>query len=434
MVETTKQTPPVVISASVSDNRLQQFISQNRVYLEGQPYSVGPNEAIDAKSSVIGDPEKLKQLKEEAKKFGAVLSLNPKPRFLFPSIIITVPKDCELKYIMADQLEAGGPQPRTVLEFDEETIALKESILLKGQRDPIDIYDSPNCNGKFRICEGHRRELVCFKMLYGVFPGGPGMWAIYRKRTEQEAYEDAALLNEKLPIKLSDKANFYNTMMSKFPQSYPTIEAVGVKVGASKTQISLIVSAARQLEHIAPKLKESVFARANMLPEKTLRPVKNAPEETKAPIVTEIVNNNLSSREAKELVDRVKAEENPTPEKVTEFAKEIKESPKKSAEEITAEAIRKQKEAEATVVKMAEEAAKIEKKTEKAVDKVVGITIQPPEDLMKDIYAHLSPNTKNCKVDPEKAEAFAKTVVTILYERTSEEDLQMIFAEADNIQ
>jgi hypothetical protein len=72
------------------------------------------------------------------------------------------------------------------------------------------------------------------------------------------------------------------------------------------------------------------------------------------------------------------------------------------------------------------------KKIERSIEKTIETAPQFPEDMMKAVYSHLSLHSKNCKVDPRKAEAYAKTLVAIMYERTAEEDFENLLTEVDN--
>lgn len=378
-------------------NRLEEFISKNKVYLQGEPYPVGDNYAIDVSQTGLKDRQTLNELRDEAQKYNGAFVGSPKPRFLFPQVNLNVPKGYKLLYLYKEDIEAGGPQPRSEISpNDPETTTLFESIKERGQEDPIDVYPSPLGNGKYRIVEGHRRKLVCFDSLYGKFPGGPGMWAIFKERTEQEAYEAALILNDKKQISAKEKGHFYKDMMKKFPESYPTIESIGEKVGQTKGAISLIISACDELENLEPKIDPELFTHVNKLPEFSVRPIRGAPESAKVALVSVVAEKGLSGRESAALVEVAKA------------------NPDVTKEELEVEADRLQKEkVEDRLLARRAEAEKLVKKTEREVAKLVrSVEEVYPESLVKAIYGHLS--YKGVKLSDDRMRKFCPVFVDSL--------------------
>lgn len=378
-------------------NRLEEFISKNKVYLQGEPYPVGDNYAIDVSQTGLKDRQTLNELRDEAQKYNGAFVGSPKPRFLFPQVNLNVPKGYKLLYLYKEDIEAGGPQPRSEISpHDSDTKILFESIKERGQEDPIDVYPSPLGNGKYRIVEGHRRKLVCFDSLYGKFPGGPGMWAIFKERTEQEAYEAALLLNDKKQINAIDQGHFYEVMMEKFPESYPTMEAVGQKVGASQQHISRVIAAYHEIEHLKPKLDPSITPHGVTLSEGVVRPIISAPESAKVALVSVVAEKDLSMRQTAALVEVAKA------------------NPEVTKEELEVEADRLQKEkVEDRLLARRAEAEKLVKKTEREVAKLVrSVEEVYPESLVKAIYGHLS--YKGVKLSDDRMRKFCPVFVDSL--------------------
>jgi len=378
-------------------NRLEEFISKNKVYLQGEPYPVGDNYAIDVSQTGLKDRQTLNELRDEAQKYNGAFVGSPKPRFLFPQVNLNVPKGYKLLYLYKEDIEAGGPQPRSEISpNDPETATLFESIKERGQEDPIDVYPSPLGNGKYRIVEGHRRKLICFDSLYGKFPGGPGMWAIFKERTEQEAYEAALILNDKKQIGASEKGHFYEVMMEKFPEAYPTLESVGKKVGASHQQISNIITAYQQIKHLKPQLEPTIATQVAMLSEVVVRPIKSAPESAKVALVSVVAEKGLSGRESAALVEVAKA------------------NPDVTKEELEAEADRLQKEkVEDRLLARRADAEKLVKKTEREVAKLArSVEEVYPESLVKAIYGHLS--YKGVKLSDDRMRKFCPVFVDSL--------------------
>lgn len=396
--------------------KLEEFIVKNKPYLNGEPYPVGDNYAIDVSQTGLKDRQTLNELRVEAQKYNGAFVPSPKPRFLFPQVNLNVPKGYKLLYLYKEDIEDSGPQPRNeILRYDPETEALLESIKARGQEDPIDVYPSPLGNGKYRIVEGHRRKLVCFDSLYGKFPGGPGMWAIFKDRTEQEAYEAALILNDKKLISATEKGHFYKSMMEKFPQAYPTMEAVGQKVGASKQHISHVIAAYNEIEHLKPKIDLSMSSRVDSLSEGVVRPIISAPESVKVALMSVVVEKGLSGRESAALVEVAKA------------------NPEVTKEELEVEADRLQTEkAEARLLARRAEAEKLVKKTEREVAKLArSVEALYPESLVTAIYGHL--RYKGIKLTDDKMRGLCPVFVDALVKVAREEgvlDKALIVAES----
>lgn len=376
--------------------KLEEFIVKNKPYLKGEPYLVGDNYAVDVSQTNLKNRQILNKLRSEAEKYGGTY-VPSKLSFLFPQVTLMVSKGYKLLYLYKEDIEAGGPQPREEITlYDPETQELYENIKAHGQKAPIDVYPSPITDGKYRIAEGHRRKLVCFDRLYGKFPGGPGMWAICKERTEQEAYEDALILNEKKQISASEKGHYYMMMMEKFPQAYPTIESIGKKVGALKSTISQIISACKEIDELKPKLSPEKFTRVNQLPEKVVRPIKFVPESAKYAVVSVVAEMGSSSRESEHLAKVAKANPDVT---VDELKVEV-------------ERVRKEKVEDRLLARRAE-AEKIVKKTEREGEKLVrSVEELYPESLVKAIYGHLS--YKGVKLNGDRMRKFCPVFVDSL--------------------
>lgn len=161
----------------------------------------------------------------------------------------------KLLYLFKDDFEEGGPAPRLDVEAVRSDKNLVESIKDRGQEDPIDVFPSPLGNGKYRIIDGHRRKYVCFDLLKGIFPGGPGMWVISKDRTELEAYKAVLILNQKCPVSAQETARYYLELKAKYPESYPTYDFLTKKLGFSDSVIAQVVAACKEID----SKKESEF-------------------------------------------------------------------------------------------------------------------------------------------------------------------------------
>ncbi|MDT8781948.1 MAG: ParB N-terminal domain-containing protein [Candidatus Bathyarchaeota archaeon] len=363
---------------SENNNRLQEFAAKNKVYLQSDLYTVGDNYAVDVSPIVQKNREKLSELKAEASKYNGAYVSSPKPRFLFPNVTLEVPTGYTLLYLQKEAIEVGGPQPRSEISpYDPETQELYENIKAYGQKDPIDVYPSPLGNGKYRIVEGHRRKYVCFDSLYGKFPGGPGMWAICKDRTEQEAYEDALILNGKKQFTPFETGQYYKAMLEKFPDVYPTLEAIGKKVGVTSGTISHIIGAFEEIDGLKGKIDPSLLTRVKQLPEKVIRPIRSVPDVSKQSLVAVIAEMGSSSRESDHLAEFVKKNHVVS----------------KSELKAEVERIRKEKEQtkEANKKRILSEGEKFVKKSEREVAHLAKcVEALYPWSLVKMIYDRLS--------------------------------------------
>ncbi len=230
--------------------------------------------------------------------------------------------DLKMLYLHKIDIEAGGPQPRNeILRYDPETVALLESIKENGQEDPIDVYPSPLGNGKYRIVDGHRRKCVCFDILYGRFPGGPGMWAICNDGNEKENYERAAIL-DKVPISKVDKSRFCMTMMEKFPEAYPTLDAFR-KLNVEN--LESYVATWKKIDALGGDISSNQFFEVERLSPELIRPISSAPKTAKSAIISAVLNHNLSMGETQKLVKVVQGLNLSNPEDIDNEAKKIKE-------------------------------------------------------------------------------------------------------------
>ena len=109
------------------------------------------------------------------------------------------------------------------------------------------------------------------------------------------------------PVQHGNKGHYYETMMEKFPEAYPTLESVGKKVGASHQQISNIITAYQQIKHLKPQLEPTIATQVAMLSEVVVRPIKSAPESAKVALVSVVAEKGLSGRESAALVEVAKA-------------------------------------------------------------------------------------------------------------------------------
>lgn len=370
-------------------SELETFLKENEMYFEN--ISVGTNEIrAKLKSEVVADQDKYLEIRLVMQKFRAKATTFP-PGFVIPIANATAEDSkSQIVFLSESDIEDGGPQPRLEIRPDDpETVLLFESIkpkdgsrsniLGKNQKDPIDVYPSPLGNGKFRICEGHRRRMVIFPMLRL-----NGIWAFKWSITEQEAYELALILNEKKPLTTADKAHFYLQMMDKFPELYPTLESVAKRVGETKQQISLIILAYKEIKLQKEKLPPEMSTKVDALPEHTIREARKAPEQTRTAVIKMVIDHDLGPTETRKLVSEVKKEPNPTESTVEEKAQQL-----------------------------IEEARTDTKKEERTIDKLMAAAlVKPPEELVREAISRAGGE----KITQEKLNAFLGVTVGVMFE------------------
>jgi len=284
-----------------------------------------------------------------------------------------------LLHLHVADIEGGGPQPRTYIAPDDpETVKLYESIKAKGQLDPIKVYKSPITPGKYRVWEGHRRNMIIFTMfrLSDIKAVDDGL-------TEQQAFENALIVHIRQNISAYDQGHFIEEDLKKrFPNIYTTQETIAKRLSLSQQTISNILLAYRQIEaqksNFSPETYQTLVTKS---PE-TIIPVTKAPEAAKPALLTAIANENLSILESKNL------------------SREISKVPDATEQTV--------KEKVAVLFGSAEkEVSKIDSIIAKLVEKSV---VLAPEDAVREAVGRAGDN----KVTPEKLGVFMTIYFAIL--------------------
>jgi ParB/RepB/Spo0J family partition protein len=387
--------------------KLSQFLAKMKPYFIGEPKVVSGEKVWNLKQTIFADgPVALNAIQVEASSLGITFSKLPTPKFSLKESLGNGAETGRLYLHVAD-IEGGGPQPRTKITPDDpETVALYKSIESKGQIDPISVYPSPNTPGKYRVFDGHRRTMVVFTMLMK-----PEIKADCLNITEQEAFENAFVVHQRQNLSAYDQGHYIlEELMKRFPAKYPNQEAVAKNLGLTQQAVSLFVRAYLEVEAQKPHLPPEVTTRVVNLPERTITHVSKLSESLKADALVAIIDNKLSVRETEELIDNIRTDPDPSPEKVVVEAQRI---------------------ADAKAERYFKEADKEVAKTERARDKVVAASEELPEELMTAVFGHLGLKG-NGKVTPEKAKSFALTVVAVLFQKCLDRDeLDDVLREAD---
>jgi hypothetical protein len=391
--------------------QLSQFLAKLQPYIIGEPKVVNGEKVWSLKQTILADgPVALNKLKDEALLLGIVFSWHPTPKFSLKERA-TVNQTNNYVFVHSSDLEDGGPQPRTVINPDDtETVKLFQNIreryklygsVDKAQLVPIQLYPSPITPGKYRVWEGHRRELVIFKLLLLT-----EIKAQISYISEDEAFEAAFTVHIRANLSAYDQGHYISEeLMKRFPNKYSTQEAVGKQLCMSQESISRFIGVYREIEAQKPNISSDVIQRVISLPKNTVSYVSQAPEQLKPSILENVIEHNLSERDTKELVKEVNATPEPTAEKVAEEAKRIADAKVQAAEVRAQEYIK--------------EADKVTAKTERAREKIVA-SVEYPEDLMKAVFGVLG---LKGKVDSEKARSLASTAVAVFCQKCVEKQI-----------
>lgn len=226
----------------------------------------------------------------------------------------------KLLYLCKEDIEEGDHRLRGEIFLNDPKIAnLYESIKRNGLMKPIHVYPSPLSNGKYRIVDGHIRKYICFDHLRGIFPGGPGMLAICKERTEQEAYEDALILNNGLPLNKIDKSYFIKTLMERFKDEYPNFDEFCKKHGRYDITndencsygtgiIRSFINTWKKMDLLGVGVPLSKFDDVSHLPYENIKPISTAPKDDKSAIISAVVSYNLSVRETRKLIKAIRGQ------------------------------------------------------------------------------------------------------------------------------
>ncbi|MDD5240066.1 MAG: ParB N-terminal domain-containing protein, partial [Candidatus Nanoarchaeia archaeon] len=343
---------------------------------------------VTLKATVLADRQKYREIADAALRIGGKAQndsfLLPKDETKTLEKALGISLGYKLLILREEDIEQGGPQPRLKIIDDQKTRDLAASIDMDGQRDPIDTYPSPLGNGKHRVCEGHRRYTAIFGILK---PQGKldFILAKEKNRTELEAWQDAWLLNDKEDLSDYEKGAYMLQLQQKFPNEYPTHEALAKKLNISRSNVTQLIQCYTEIERQTPKTNNVTRVTMEHIPEGTVRQARKAPEELKPAIYETIIENDLSSRETKQLVEAVKAEESPTEKTVEEKA-----------------------------ALLFEETEKEGKKLGRFIDKLIEELVPYyPKELIQTVFASFSGD----KVTVEKIRDRCQTLVDFWYKR-----------------
>jgi ParB/RepB/Spo0J family partition protein len=383
---------------NTAQNVLLKFVS---AFTIGPPIVTAKNIIGKLKPEIVSEENQSSflMIQNVVRMLNGAMTFTPTLGFVIPN----VEEENALLYLAEADIEDGGPQPRIEIRPDDpETISLFESIMKKGQLVPIDVYPSPIASNKYRIDDGHRRRMVIFNMLRK-----DGIWAICKQKSELEAYEDAFTLNyQRESLTDYELGQHLSLMFEKNPNITQT--ALGKKFGVSQQRVSQLLRCFREIERQKQNGNITTQVVMEKVSERTIRAIKNAPEDLKPIIMKESIEKNLSSRDTERLISEITAIPDATAATVTEKAQQIVEEKAKA---------------------FVEEGAKIRRKSDKLLDKLIEeVRARPPEAWVKELYGRVGEN----KINVENASAFASVWFGVAYEILRQKGLlEFSFEETD---
>ena len=155
-----------------------------------------------------------------------------------------------------------GPNPR----LNIDTVGLQElyaDMLKNGQKQRLEVRPSPLFPGKYEIIDGNRRKRVA-EML-----GWPIIKAVIRDMTDQEAYENAFIINnDRQELSAFEKGRWFKILMDKWPEEYPTQLSLAKRFGYHthapiSRDIKYYEEEQARLDALKPKPKEEIKAAEN---------------------------------------------------------------------------------------------------------------------------------------------------------------------------
>jgi ParB/RepB/Spo0J family partition protein len=214
--------------------------------------------------------------------------------------------------------------------------------------------------------------------------------------TDLEACE-ASLAENEHRKELSDyeRGRWFKTLLEKFPQVYPSQNMLAQRFQVDRTVISRMISHYEEIEKLKNQLPPEIVLRGTELPEGVVREIRQAPPELQPKLLEKAVEENLSVRETKTIVDAMTVKDEPI--------EEIMERERRDAEK-----------------RVKAEQAKQDALTKKFVDFY-------PAEPVEDVVRYLG------SVSDAKLERFLKAVFAVAWRRIKGQGIMKeVFQEAES--
>lgn len=126
-----------------------------------------------------------------------------------------------------------GPNPRLTLTVTD----LLKDVMDNGLHERIKARPSKQVEGKYEVIDGNRRKKVAELLKWRDIP------AVIKDMTDQEAYETAFTVNNnRNGFTDAERGRWFEFLMDKFPDVYPTQTALAEHLGLSQVRVSQLIA------------------------------------------------------------------------------------------------------------------------------------------------------------------------------------------------
>jgi ParB family chromosome partitioning protein len=305
-------------------SRLDEFVEQLRPYCEKVSAKTSLGVLLTPQADVLATPKRFIEMYRLVSDFGG--EWHPDSGFFVvqeKKAVQEFIKDIELKDFVA------GPNPR--LQIDEASVEdLFADIRDNGMRERIKVRPSKSFEGKFEVVDGNRRVKVATLL------GWATIRAVVVELSDLEAYEVAFTVNNnRNGFTPEEKGRYFKLLMEKFPEAYPTQEAVGKRLAITQQRVGQLI---QHFEDMEQNRKNNITTAVVMYTERATRVIHKAPKEAKPAIAQAIASGKLTAEKAEEAVKEIKKGKSPedileSPEDILESPEDILESSLKEAQQ-----------------------------------------------------------------------------------------------------
>jgi ParB/RepB/Spo0J family partition protein len=273
-------------------SRLDEFVEQLRPYCEKVSAKTSLGVLLTPRPDVLTTPKRFIEMYRLVSDFGG--EWHPERGFFVvqeKKAVQEFMKDIELKDFVA------GPNPR--LQIDEASVEdLFADIRDNGMRERIKVRPSKSFEGKFEVVDGNRRLKVATLL------GSATIRAVVVELSDLEAYEAAFTVNNnRNGFTPEEKGRYFKLLMEKFPEAYPTQEAVGKRLAISQQRVGQLI---QHFEDMEQNRKNNITTAVVTYTERATRAMHSAPEEAKPVIAQAIASGKLTAEKAEEVVKEIK--------------------------------------------------------------------------------------------------------------------------------
>ena len=278
-------------------SRLDEFVEQLRPYCEKVSAKTSLGVLLTPRADVLATPKRFIEMYRLVSDFGG--EWHPDRGFFVvqeKKAVQEFMKDIELKDFVA------GPNPR--LQIDEASVEdLFADIRDNGMRERIKVRPSKSFEGKFEVVDGNRRVKVATLL------GWATIRAVVVELSDLEAYEVAFTVNNnRNGFTPEEKGRYFKLLMEKFPEAYPTQEAVGKRLAITQQRVGQLI---QHFEDMEQNRKNNITTAVVTYTERATRAIHKAPEEAKPVIAQAIASGKLTAEKAEEVVKEIKKGKSP---------------------------------------------------------------------------------------------------------------------------